>query len=232
VAVRAGEGLNGSDRVTIVIPNGAIKNQWLQATVKTDNTGLEDADVFYFGNTIGETGNSSTDAIVNVSDMTGVRNNTTRSADLGNEYDFDRNGKVNVFDLITMHYNRTDSTTALNLINVPQNAPTSAPLMGVAALPDAETIPATAPTTTLSVSSSEVQSVDQPKETVIADPVSRNSLQARRNTLFASFRSSSWSLLGRLTRATQYRHVKLIETSDADDTIDQIGQLPEVLKDS
>jgi len=73
------------------------------------------------------------------------------------------------------------------------------------------------------------QLVNQPKETVIADPVSRNSLLTRRKSLLASFRSTSRLLLGRLTKSAQYRHVKLIEMSDADGKVDQ--QLPEVLKD-
>jgi 8-oxo-dGTP pyrophosphatase MutT (NUDIX family) len=48
-------GVGGSDRVTLVRADGAITNQWLEVTVKpTQRTGLTTADVFYFGNLIGE----------------------------------------------------------------------------------------------------------------------------------------------------------------------------------
>jgi len=234
VGVRAGEGLNDSDRVTIIFPNGTIQNQWLQVTVKTQNTGLANADIFYFGNAIGETGNSPTDAIVDVTDMTGVRNNATGSGlpvDIENDYDFDRNGRVNVFDLIATLDHRTNSTTALKLITVPQIAVSSAPLVAVAESPDAAPIPTSTLTTTLLSNSAELEPVDQRKESLIADPVSRNNLSARRKSLLASLGSTSRSLLGRLARSSQYRRAKLIETSDADSKIDQLGQLSEVLKD-
>ncbi|MDY7011491.1 MAG: hypothetical protein SVV80_12185, partial [Planctomycetota bacterium] len=39
-------------------------------------TGLASPDVFYFGNAIGETGNSATDATVKPTDEIGARNNT------------------------------------------------------------------------------------------------------------------------------------------------------------
>src|SRR5205823_1818949 len=59
VTIRRGEGVGGSDRVTLVWPdsgrNAALKNAWLQVTVKADaNTGLSRPDVFYFGNLVGE----------------------------------------------------------------------------------------------------------------------------------------------------------------------------------
>ncbi len=48
---RAGEGVDGSDRVTIIWADGTIQKQWLQVTVlATANTGLAEPDVFYFGN--------------------------------------------------------------------------------------------------------------------------------------------------------------------------------------
>ena len=41
VTVRAGAGVNGSDRVTLLWPDNAIQKQWLQITVKADAvTGL------------------------------------------------------------------------------------------------------------------------------------------------------------------------------------------------
>ena len=48
---------------------GSISKQWLQVTVKaTENTGLAQNDVFYYGNAIGEVGDSTVNAIVNATD--------------------------------------------------------------------------------------------------------------------------------------------------------------------
>src|SRR5207244_7962742 len=47
VTIRRGAGDGGSDRVTITFADGAIKNEWLQVTVKPGgNTGLASPDVF------------------------------------------------------------------------------------------------------------------------------------------------------------------------------------------
>ena len=66
---------DGSDRVTIIWPDGAIANQWLQVTVlANEHTGLAEPDVFYFGNAIGESGNATGNAIVNATDEIMARN--------------------------------------------------------------------------------------------------------------------------------------------------------------
>src|SRR5205823_6374225 len=55
VSQTQGAGTGGSYRVTIVWPDGAIKNTWLQVAVKANTvTGLASPDVFYFGNLAGE----------------------------------------------------------------------------------------------------------------------------------------------------------------------------------
>ena len=54
--------------------DGAIKGKWLRVTVPaTANTGLPSADVFYFGNAPGESGNWATAALVNSVDEAGAR---------------------------------------------------------------------------------------------------------------------------------------------------------------
>ncbi|MBU8871631.1 MAG: hypothetical protein KOO60_12265, partial [Gemmatimonadales bacterium] len=56
LTVRPGAGEGGSDRVTLTWSDGAIANQWLEVTVlATAATDLAAADVFYFGNIIGDT---------------------------------------------------------------------------------------------------------------------------------------------------------------------------------
>jgi hypothetical protein len=55
VSVRPGDGVGGSDRVTLIWPDEAITNQWVEVTMlATANTGLSADDVFYFANTIGD----------------------------------------------------------------------------------------------------------------------------------------------------------------------------------
>ncbi|MDY7010415.1 MAG: hypothetical protein SVV80_06635 [Planctomycetota bacterium] len=126
VTVRKGAGAEGSDRITIIWPDNAIRKQWLQVTVKsTSATGLALPDVFYFGNAIGETGNSASDATVKPTDEIGARNNphtlggSEGPAGIEDVYDFNRDRKVGPTDEIIARSNGTNSTTALKLITAP-----------------------------------------------------------------------------------------------------------------
>ena len=65
-----------TSRITLTWPDNTIQKQWLQVTVlATAATGLVESDVFYFGNAIGESGNSTSDAKVNAFDMLSARDN-------------------------------------------------------------------------------------------------------------------------------------------------------------
>ena len=124
VTVGAGQGVGGSDRVKIIWADNAIEKQWLQITVlATANTGLSSPDVFYFGNAIGETGNSTTDANVTPTDAVVVRNNphtlAQNPADIDDVCDFNRDRKVGPNDAINCRNNGTSGPTALQLITVP-----------------------------------------------------------------------------------------------------------------
>jgi len=132
VEVRDGEGINGSDRVTLIWGNASVLNEWLEVTVlDTGNTELGDSYVFYFGNAVGETGdnqNGPADAQVTISDLIDVRSNALAPSDpalINNLYDFNRDTRVNLFDFLIARDNPTDSTSALMLITVPlpQEAP-------------------------------------------------------------------------------------------------------------
>jgi hypothetical protein len=124
ITVRAGAGLGGSNRITIIWADGAIKNQWLQVTAKT-SLGLAAADVFYFGNAVGETGNSASNAQVNSTDEIGARSNPKtflNPALVNDPYDFNRDGFVNATDQIIARSNSTTLAGALKLITVPASA--------------------------------------------------------------------------------------------------------------
>ncbi|MCD6303466.1 MAG: VCBS repeat-containing protein, partial [Planctomycetes bacterium] len=123
VAVRPGEGCGGSDRVTITWADGAIRNEWLQVTVKaTANTGLTQDDVFYFGNALGEAGDRPGNTYVNATDELLARvNKTTRTerAEIDNPYDYNRDSHVNALDELWARVFKTSRTTALVLLNAP-----------------------------------------------------------------------------------------------------------------
>src|SRR4029079_11874255 len=84
--------------------------------------GLQYPDVFYFGNSPGETGESSTNALVNAADEIGTRNHQrtlTNPAPIDFPYDFNGDGFVNAGDQITARTYRDTFLTALRLIDVP-----------------------------------------------------------------------------------------------------------------
>jgi len=122
VSVRPGAGVDGSDRVTIRFPDGAIRKTWLQVTVKaTAATGLQLPDVHYWGNVVGDSGNSQTDTAVNVIDALGVRANLRtplNPAPIDFQYDFNRDRQVNVQDCLLVRANTSSPLTDVNLIDL------------------------------------------------------------------------------------------------------------------
>ncbi len=123
VTRRAGAGVSGSDRFTLIWADNLIQRQWLQVTVLANaNTGLPSSEVFYFGNAIGDSGNSAAQAQVNVLDENGAHNNpknVASPATISDLYDFNRDKRVNVLDENTAHNNATTVATALHLISLP-----------------------------------------------------------------------------------------------------------------
>jgi hypothetical protein len=109
--------------VTLIFPDGAIKNTWLEVTVLANaNTNLATNDVFYFGNAIGETGNSTTNAIVTSDDEALIRTNfTTGFGTVGvtSPYDINKNHFVQTSDAALSRANQTTAFSALRLIVVP-----------------------------------------------------------------------------------------------------------------
>ncbi len=123
ITVSPGSGLNGSDRITLIWPDNTIQQEWLQVTVlATDDTGLEVSDVFYFGNAIGESGNSISHAKVNAFDMLGARDNQRNflgPAPIDFAYDFNRDARVNAIDMLIARNHQAHFLNALKLITVP-----------------------------------------------------------------------------------------------------------------
>jgi len=132
ITVRAGAGVDGSDRLTLIWPDGAIQKQWLQVTVKADVvTGLATPDIFYFGNAYGDSGNSATNTYVDGSDFAGARDNFR---DAGNRapidfpYDYNRDSYVDGSDMAIARDHHTNFVTTLKLIDLSgSGVPTTAP---------------------------------------------------------------------------------------------------------
>jgi len=111
-------------RATIIWTDGAIANKWLQVTVNvTDDTGLENPDVFYFGNSVGEVGDAG-DGLVTYSDLIQTRNdiNLTLPVGIDSKFDFDRSRYIDYTDLILCR-NNINLSTGLNMISVPALPP-------------------------------------------------------------------------------------------------------------
>ncbi|MBN2475980.1 MAG: S8 family serine peptidase [Pirellulales bacterium] len=126
ITVRPNAGLDGSDRVTMIWEDYAVRGQWLQVTVlPTERTGLAEADVFYFGNAAGESGDSATDARVSATDLLLARNNPRTFLDpapVGFPYDYNRDGRVNATDVLLARNNATHFLDALKLITAPPSS--------------------------------------------------------------------------------------------------------------
>ncbi|KKK91582.1 hypothetical protein LCGC14_2711510, partial [marine sediment metagenome] len=123
VTAQGGDGVNGSDRVTVIWPDNAIENQWLQVTVlANERTGLLEPDTFYFGNTPGEAGNDAINTIVNATDEIAARNFQHSAVDralIDDPYDYNRDGLVDGTDQIIARENQTNPLTMLRLITTP-----------------------------------------------------------------------------------------------------------------
>jgi VCBS repeat-containing protein len=127
ITVRSGAGAGGSDRVTLIWADGAIKRQWLRVAVLAGaNTGLAADDVFYFGNAVGEVGNSTTNAIVSAADEALIRlngRNALNPAPIDFRFDINRDRLVGSSDQALCRLNSTNALSALRLIAVPASSP-------------------------------------------------------------------------------------------------------------
>ena len=123
IDVIADGGLGGSDRIALTWADHAIENTWLEVTVRaTGATGLPTDEVFYFGNAIGETGNSSDDARVDATDVLLTRSNPQPFFDpakITNRYDFNRDRRVDAIDTLIARNHQTWSATELELLDLP-----------------------------------------------------------------------------------------------------------------
>ena len=103
LAVLAGEGAGGSDRVEITWASGSIKNQWLEVQVlATANTGLAATDVFFWGNKIADSGSGSPANLFQTDSTDAAQVFATLTpaggASITNPRDYNRSGAVDSTD--------------------------------------------------------------------------------------------------------------------------------------
>jgi hypothetical protein len=129
VTTRRGAGADGSDRVTLVWPDAAIQNTWLEVRFKSGARSLlGHDDLFYFGNAIGETGSLPGNTFVTSIDVIGARDHQRGPFDLApidDVYDFNRDRVVTSADVIIARDHQAGALTALPLISIP-TAPVAA----------------------------------------------------------------------------------------------------------
>ncbi len=153
--------VGANSRVTLVWAADAIRNEWLQVTIRAGgNTGLATDDVFYFGNAVGETGDSGTNTFVDGTDFVGVRDNLhniSNRAAVTDAYDMNRDSFVDGTDLVVVRDNNTNFLTSLKLITAPAlvgEAPVAMAAQATAKQPVADASETTAsPTLTASTMS-------------------------------------------------------------------------------
>jgi hypothetical protein len=115
VTVRRGAGTDGSDRVTLTWPDGAVRNTWLQVTMlPTARTGLAAASVSYFGSLVGNTDPTGAPYFglvkVGIDDLWYLRRaEAARGAPPAGYFDINRDGVVNVVDeaIVRANFGRT-----------------------------------------------------------------------------------------------------------------------------
>ena len=114
ITIRRGAGVNGTDRITLVWPDGAIRNAWLQVTIlDTADTGLSAPDVFSFASLAGDSAAMPAELIganplgINRWDLIATRRALSgrRPVGISSGLDHNRDGRVNARDLLVVRQN-------------------------------------------------------------------------------------------------------------------------------
>lgn len=121
ITIREDAGANGSDRITLIWPDNAIQNTWLQITLLANqNTGLSSSTTYIFGHALAEGGNHPSNAQIDTTDIILPFQNQTAggAAGIDSPYDYNRDGTVDTTDIILAFQNQTGSTTAVRIIDL------------------------------------------------------------------------------------------------------------------
>ena len=153
IVVRRGAGEGGSDRIVVTWPDGTICQEWLQVTLEADDTTLLEADdVFYFGNAIGESGNSGDNAMVTAADVLELRQHRHgfhSRASVDHRFDVNRDGYINALDTVLVRDHMTSPLGALTLITAPEASDGQSAADEAEPAPTVAAVDPTAPATVL-----------------------------------------------------------------------------------
>ncbi|HZN66903.1 MAG TPA: RHS repeat-associated core domain-containing protein [Tepidisphaeraceae bacterium] len=133
VSVRRSAAAYGADRLTLTLPDGAARDTWVRVTVAAGpRTGLTAPDVFYFGNLVGETGDSAVGGRLAVSaiDLLRTRRAMSSASPADSRYDFNRDGRVSPLDLAIVRSAVVQRRSLSLLKDAPAPAPV-APTPGI-----------------------------------------------------------------------------------------------------
>jgi len=130
VSVRAGAGVVGSDRVTLIWADNAIENRWIEVTVKAGgNTGLAADDVFYFASSIGD---CNGDGVVDINDHGVLVGEFGRRGGVGAlASDLNGDGRSSLSDFALVRANLGNS---VGTPTIPAPAPAAAPMAAIPAV--------------------------------------------------------------------------------------------------
>ncbi|MFO1460243.1 MAG: PQQ-dependent sugar dehydrogenase [Verrucomicrobiota bacterium] len=122
ITLRKKAGVAGSDRVTLIWPEGSILRQWVEISVLPSvRTGLESADTFYLGSAPGDTGDSLSSVGVDSNDLLRVRGNPRNAlspAPVTSSFDVNRDRQVDSLDQTLIRANETRGAAQLQLIDL------------------------------------------------------------------------------------------------------------------
>ena len=159
VSVREGDGVGGSDRVTLTWPDGTLTNTYVQVTVLDNgHTGLAEPDVFYVASQVGD---ATGDRKVNADDLARVLANWGTGT-LPEQGNFDLTGTTGAADLAALFVGGgpLDDFTAPPIVAPPDAAqavdavivqaisgpqPETDPIIAPVEIPQASTSPGTRP---------------------------------------------------------------------------------------
>ena len=129
VSLRSGDGVDGSDRVTIVWPDHAIEGTWLRVRViASEHTGLVEDDIFYWGNVPGDTEDSLVDTVVDQDDYDAVISSQSSFLDqltTLDPLDFNRDGLIDGTDLAIVRDHISGDNDSLVLLQAPDTIASS-----------------------------------------------------------------------------------------------------------
>lgn len=115
VGVVPGAGFMGSDRVGLVLPDGAVVNSWLEISMlPTPRTGLLMPVSVYFGNLVGETASVS-EGCVDQWDVELTQLNLSSGVPIYSSYDYNRDGNVDEFDVAIVRAHADGHSLAADL---------------------------------------------------------------------------------------------------------------------